>query len=87
MNNNNFNAVNLPYGNCLIPSNQYKRDYITSANFGESDDPCLYTSNVNLAPSIYPKPSLNDIAKTNTSSVSKLDNYFFSNNSRKKLEN
>ena len=72
-----FNAVNLPYGDCLIESNQFQRNFPTSATFGQPGDPCINTLNVNLAPSVYPSPSLKQIAQTNSNNVSKLDTYFF----------
>jgi hypothetical protein len=79
MNNDNtrFSPINLPYGNCLIPSNQFQRDFPTSATFGESGDPCINTLNVNIAPGLYPSPSLSEIALTNSTNVNRLDTYFF----------
>jgi hypothetical protein len=75
--NGKFNAVNLPYGNCLIPSNPFQRNFPTSATFGQSGDPCIDTTNINLAPNLYPSPSLRQIAQTNTNNVIKLDTQFF----------
>ena len=77
--NGKFNAVNLPYGNCLIESNQFQRNFPTSATFGQSGDPCIDTTNINIAPSVYPSPNLRQIAQTNTTNVTKLDTYLFNN--------
>jgi hypothetical protein len=73
-----FNAVNLPYGNCLIPSNQFQRNFPTSETYGQTN-PCIDTLNVNIAPSIYPTPTLKQIAQKNSENVNKLDTQFFNN--------
>jgi hypothetical protein len=69
-----FSPINFPYGDCLIKSNVDQRDYPTSATFA-STKVCL-NNNVNLVPSLYKDPTLQTIAKQNSTTANNMDKYF-----------
>jgi hypothetical protein len=68
----NFNAINQPYGWCLLPVGPYSRDQTSTASFGDGNGNCL--------PKIV--QDNNVIGPQNTQSVNKLDQFFFNQQTR-----
>jgi len=76
---NNNIPINFPYGYSLIESSYSKRDFPTSATYGESNninDSGLNLKNINLAPGLYNNVTLQQVRESNNENVKKLDNYF-----------
>jgi hypothetical protein len=67
-----FNAINEPYGWCLLPVTTQKRDETSSATYGDGAGGCL--------PKMVQTPEV--IGPQNTRSVNKLDQFFLNQQTR-----